>query len=202
MARNKIEKELNKEQGELVLEHLGYARSIALNYRGRGAETNDLIQEAYLALCEAVLRFDEKSCASIVTFSTLYINGQLAKYIMKNVQRSYTTRGDRVFIKMLSLDKHIDTGDDTVVMTDVMSSDYNGAEAERELELERLENVMRCLTKDEIELIESRFKLNGDNEEFERLHKEKYNDITSRQLYRKCEEIINKMVKYAENKNL
>jgi RNA polymerase sigma-B factor len=64
---------------EVAARHLPLARRLARRYAGRGADPEDLVQVANLALVKAIRRFDADA-GDFVPFATATITGELKKY--------------------------------------------------------------------------------------------------------------------------
>ena len=60
---------------ELILEHIGLARSLARRYSGRGESVDDLEQVATVGLLKAVERFDPERGLAFTTFAVPTITG-------------------------------------------------------------------------------------------------------------------------------
>lgn len=65
---------------EVVVEHLGVARSLARRYYGRGIENDDLQQVAYLGLVKAVARCDPDLCAGFLQYAVPTVVGELKRH--------------------------------------------------------------------------------------------------------------------------
>jgi RNA polymerase sigma-B factor len=63
----------------LVLEHLSLARSLALRYRNRGVDDDDLVQVARLGLVLAARRFDQAR-GDFVSFAVPTITGEIRRH--------------------------------------------------------------------------------------------------------------------------
>lgn len=60
---------------------LPFARTIALKFAGRGAETEDLVQVAALALVRALKRYRIETGVKFVTFASTAIAGEVRNYL-------------------------------------------------------------------------------------------------------------------------
>ncbi|GAA0612939.1 SigB/SigF/SigG family RNA polymerase sigma factor [Kribbella sandramycini] len=60
--------------------HLGVAHSIASRFRGRGVETDDLDQVAYLGLVKAARGFDPSSGTPFLAYAVPTIRGEVKRY--------------------------------------------------------------------------------------------------------------------------
>lgn len=65
---------------ELWDEHRPFVYKIALQYSGY-AEMDDLMQEGYLGLYSAAIRFDESAGASFLTYAAFWIRQRMRRYI-------------------------------------------------------------------------------------------------------------------------
>lgn len=65
----------------ITIEMMSYAGGLARRFQHLGVELDDLKQEAYLGLCIASAKYDEKQEASFKTFSTWYIFKQLKQAV-------------------------------------------------------------------------------------------------------------------------
>ena len=181
---------------KLVTDNIKYACKSALAYRGKGVEYDDLVQEACEAMCYAAMRFNPKCEVKFTTFATKYINGRLAQFIMKYGMPSYLNYEQRVFIKILSLDKPVECDGELVRGSEFLRSDWDGGDEERLSVFERLDKVMQCLNNEERELVEARYAFSGDKDSFKNLRKKKYNKLSLSQLYRRSDFLINKIRLY------
>ncbi|MCQ2337733.1 MAG: hypothetical protein MJ001_02240 [Paludibacteraceae bacterium] len=187
---------LDGKMTDMVMKHIGYADGIARRYSARaGIFAQDVIQEARLALCNAVLRYREGDEASLVTFATLYINGCVAKFIMRHCLVSYLSQSQRVFVRFVSLDGCVGGEDDSCPRSEMLDADYSGDEERREKVMERVGKIMECLTDGERELIRIRFWTTDSDDnvarQCERL------GISKTYLYSRCDRILVKMACYA-----
>ena len=182
-------KELNDLKRALVMQNIGFADKLAKNFNYMGVDAEDLQQEARLAMCQAALRFDPEMGVKFSTFSVKYINGALTYFIKKYGHPSYLREDQRVFYTILSLDEDLsgDNDDDVITLADIIPSDYNGEEAERERIMDRVDEAMGCLDDEERELIESLYAFSGDKDALEHLREAKYPGLTMRQMRHKCE---------------
>ncbi|PJJ56142.1 RNA polymerase sigma-B factor [Mumia flava] len=65
---------------KLVLEHIPLAHSVALRFRDRGIDVDDLVQVAYEALIKAASRFDPQRGVGFGAFAVPTIRGELRKH--------------------------------------------------------------------------------------------------------------------------
>ena len=65
---------------QLVVHHMPVARSVALRYRDRGIDHDDLEQVAYLALVKAAQRFDPDAGYDFLSFAVPTIRGELRRH--------------------------------------------------------------------------------------------------------------------------
>lgn len=77
---------------ELILEHLGLARSLARRYSGRGESVDDLEQVATVGLLKAVERFDPERGLAFTTFAVPTITGEIKRHFR---DRGWATRVPR-----------------------------------------------------------------------------------------------------------
>ncbi len=77
---------------ELVVEHLGLARSLARRYSGRGEAVEDLEQVATVGLLKAVERFDPERGLAFTTFAVPTITGEIKRHFR---DRGWATRVPR-----------------------------------------------------------------------------------------------------------
>ena len=66
-------------EGRLVSENIGLVRSIALRFRGRGIETEDLIQIGTLGLVKAIRSFDSDRGFAFSTYAVPLIMGEIKR---------------------------------------------------------------------------------------------------------------------------
>jgi len=189
--------ELNDQQRALVVANMKHADKIAANYAKRGVPIEDLQQEARLALCYAAMRFDPENGCSLATFSTLYINGFLCKFIMRHGYTSYLSKNQRIFVRVISLERlwHHDEDDD-MNWEELIGGEDDDEDAEREDAAELLNTLMKSLTDEERELISARYGLEGDPVEVAEYAERM--GISPSSVYRRCREILIKMADYAE----
>ena len=77
---------------ELILEHVGLARSLARRYSGRGEAVDDLEQVATVGLLKAVERFDPERGLAFTTFAVPTITGEIKRHFR---DRGWATRVPR-----------------------------------------------------------------------------------------------------------
>ena len=77
---------------ELILEHIGLARSLARRYSGRGESVDDLEQVATVGLLKAVERFDPERGLAFTTFAVPTITGEIKRHFR---DRGWATRVPR-----------------------------------------------------------------------------------------------------------
>lgn len=187
-------KVLSDIESKLVTDNIDYAYKSALAYRGKGAEYDDLVQEASEAMCYAAKRFNPTCGTKFTTFATKYINGRLAQFIMKYGWPSYLNGEQRIFVRILSLDRLIECDGELVSAKEVLPSDWDKRYENCDKVLERLDNALRCLTVTERELLEARYAFSGDKDSLRKLWKQKYNNLGLSQMYHKCDMVIDKIV--------
>src|SRR5690242_13314147 len=68
------------DRDQLVLDHLGLARSLAARFANRGERYEDLAQVAAVALVKAAQRFDIDRQVRFTTFATATITGELKRH--------------------------------------------------------------------------------------------------------------------------
>lgn len=61
-----------------------FIRSVAWRYRGRGVELEDLEQEGFLALYDAVAGYDPEKGTKFLTYAGKWINQKMVRYIQAN----------------------------------------------------------------------------------------------------------------------
>lgn len=66
-------------QDEVVVMHMGLARSIASRYRGRGISEEDLTQAATMALLKAARSFDPSRGAEFLSFAVVTMKGEVKR---------------------------------------------------------------------------------------------------------------------------
>ena len=64
----------------IVVDHLGVARSLAARYRGKGIESDDLVQVANLGLVKAVAGCDPDRCEEFLQYAVPTIVGELKRH--------------------------------------------------------------------------------------------------------------------------
>lgn len=65
---------------EVVLDHIAIARSLAGRYRGRGIDSEDLTQVAYLGLVKAVAGCNPDRCEEFLQYAVPTIIGEVKRY--------------------------------------------------------------------------------------------------------------------------
>jgi RNA polymerase sigma-B factor len=80
LARTRATAERKRLRDEIVLLNEPVAESIAARYRHRGAEQEDLLQVAKLALVKAVERYDPRRGNGFVGFAVPTISGEVKRY--------------------------------------------------------------------------------------------------------------------------
>ncbi len=71
--------EARRLQDEVVVMHLGLARSVAGRYRGRGIADEDLVQAACVALLKATRTFDPAHGAEFVPYALVTMTGEVKR---------------------------------------------------------------------------------------------------------------------------
>lgn len=66
-------------QDEVVVMHLGLARSVARRYRGRGISDEDLVQAACVALIKTTRTFDPEHGAEFVPYALVSMQGEVKR---------------------------------------------------------------------------------------------------------------------------
>lgn len=136
--------QLNKKQRELVMEYMDFARSLAMKYSETAQmETDDLVQEAYLGLCMAALRYDEQSGAAFKSVAFLWCR----KYIQRALYGSPVD----------GLEQETDSDD----LTETDQPTNEAEDEHRELSA-RVEKLLSVLTPLERRVITLTFGLEGD----------------------------------------
>lgn len=72
--------DLERQQHQLVVHHMGLARALARRYRNRGESIDDLEQVALLALVKVARRFDPKRNTKFSSYATVSIIGELKRH--------------------------------------------------------------------------------------------------------------------------
>jgi len=196
--RNTRNTQMNDQQRAMVVENMKYADRIAANYVGRGMPIEDLEQEARLAMCYAAMRFDPSKGCTLVTFSTLFINGWLCKFIMRHGKKSYLSKQQRVFVRIISLERLSTTDDDGDEMSweDTIANPDDDEDTDRAETAEMLNFLMTCLTDEERQMISTRFGLNGEDDSI--AEKARQHGVSVTTFNARCNKILLKMAEYAE----
>jgi len=161
--RKVVRKQMNDQQRALVVENMDYARKIARKYVRNGVLIEDLEQEAFLAMCYVAMRYDSSKNVSFVTYSTLFVNGCLCKYIMNHCQHSYFNRQQRVFVRMMSLEQMHGEDDGEAMNWEEIIADKPDDEAEeRQRAYDMLDFIMGQLTAEEREIMNKYAGLDGE----------------------------------------
>ena len=66
---------------ELMERNMGLVRSIALRFRGRGAEQDDLVQIGCMGFLKAVERFDPEYGTAFSTYAVPLISGEIKRFL-------------------------------------------------------------------------------------------------------------------------
>ncbi len=69
---------------DLVLSHLRFVASIAMEYRHLPFDTMDIIQEGNIGLMQAIKKFDPHRNIRVATYAAWWIRAYILKYIMQN----------------------------------------------------------------------------------------------------------------------
>ncbi len=194
-------RQMNDQQRELVVRAMGYADSIAAKYQHKGIPLDDLRQEARLALCYAAMRFSPENDCELSTYSTLFINGWLCKFIMQHGQQSYLSKNQRFFVRITSLDNACcDDEDDDVSWEDALSCEADREERAREEALETVAFLMEHLTPDERRIVSLHVGFDNDPVELAELAAQM--DISEKCMAKRYREIKNKLAACAEEYKL
>ena len=75
---------MKKENEKLVIENLNLARKAAWDwYKHSGADLDEMLSEAYLALCESVETYDKTKGTKLSTWATVCIKYKLQTFLSK-----------------------------------------------------------------------------------------------------------------------
>lgn len=72
---------LNARQQQLVAQHMELAFKLAQKYRNCGLDMDDIVQESYLGLCEAAMRYDETTGCQFMTYAYLWCRKKIIEAI-------------------------------------------------------------------------------------------------------------------------
>ncbi len=197
----KSKREMNDQQRQLVVDNICYADSIAAKYQNRGVCLDDLQQEARLALCFTAMKYNLDSDCKFTTYSTVFVNGWLSKFVMRYGYKSYLSKQQRFFMRIFSLNTNAGNEDDeSLNLEEIVSNEAEREERERADSLETLDFIMRHLTPREQQIVSLHAGLDGDPMNFVEMAKDmKISERCLRGIYR---DIMNKMVECAENYKL
>lgn len=197
----KQKREMNDQQRQLVIDNINYADSIAAKYQNRGVLLDDLQQEARLALCYTAIKYDPDSDCKFTTYSTVFINGWLSKFVMRHGYKSYISKQQRFFMRIISLNANAGgENDENFNLEEVISDEAEREEKERREALETLDFIMQHLTSEEQEIVSLHAGLESDPLEFKEMAKGmRISERSLRSMYR---DIMNKMRECAENYKL
>ena len=139
---------------KLLTANLRFVISVAKEYRSRGLEMDDLIQEGNLGMVKAIERFDEKSGYRFITYAVWWIRQSILKAIQDygHVVKFPTYRKNKHperFIPHLSLDTDIATENEAAIEQRAASPEDVVI---KRTESELLERVICRALKDEREL--------------------------------------------------
>ncbi len=84
---------MDPEVVKLIEDHMEFAQSIALTFRGRGQSIDDLKQVALAALTGAAQRFDPSMGFKFKTFAEPTIAGELKRHFRENAWQARVPRG-------------------------------------------------------------------------------------------------------------
>jgi RNA polymerase sigma factor (sigma-70 family) len=87
------EKTGEKAKEHFVRSNVGLVYKIVQQFAGKGIETDDLVQEAFLGLLSAVEKFDPEKGFKFSTYAIPWISGALGRAL--EVKRNRTTLGER-----------------------------------------------------------------------------------------------------------
>lgn len=90
-----------------------FIHSIAIHFQGK-AELEDLEQEGYLALYDAVDGFKPEYGYKFITYAGIWINQRIKKYIQNNT-----------LVQIGSLDRYLTDDEDDVTLLDMIASDVD-----------------------------------------------------------------------------
>jgi RNA polymerase sigma-B factor len=79
-------------RAEIAESHIGLARYLARRFAGRGAETEDLEQVAYVGLLLAIDRFDPERGIEFVRFAAPTITGELKRHLRDKAWGTHVPR--------------------------------------------------------------------------------------------------------------
>ena len=93
----------NDAMSELVRENMGLVKSIALRFRGRGQELEDLVQIGSVGMMRAIKGFDESFGTVFSTYAVHMITGELRRFLrddgMIKVSREIKRKGYVIYKK-------------------------------------------------------------------------------------------------------
>ena len=72
----------------LVTDNLGYVKSIANRYKGRGVDYDDLVSEGYMAMTQAAQKYDTQRGTQFVAYAAPFIRKAMEQAI-KQQSASY-----------------------------------------------------------------------------------------------------------------
>ena len=83
--------------------YLGFVRSIATRFQGRGVEFEDLYQLGCLGLTKAAKLFDESKKVKFTTFAFTYIVGEIKMFLRNNNSIKISRRLKDNYVKCAKL---------------------------------------------------------------------------------------------------
>jgi len=181
-----LAKEGNEEAIDIIYQKykpiiVSKSKDAIVNASHHGIEINDIMQEGYIGLDEAINAFSEMDNASFYTFAVLCINRQIINYLRK------TTRGkDRILNEAVTIDEYVEKN-----LKDDYDTEFSFISHEREERI--IEKIDKVLTEFENEV----FKLKVDGYSFEEIANTLNRDIKSiyntfQRIKIKIKKIINK----------
>jgi len=195
-------KTLNREQQQLVEQHMGYATTIARRYAKKEWWFDDLQSEAWLALACCALNYDKSNQkgATFVTYCTPYINGTLAQYVMREYGGAYLDKFERKLAKMVSLSKKVGDDEESLTLEETIASPSFDEWQRQSETCELMFHIVSELTPDERELFEAKFGNSSCGKAMDELAERR--GIAVRYLYIEARILFAKMCEIAETKQL
>lgn len=157
----------------IILGNQGIVKAAATKYKG-DQEYDDLLQEGNVALIDAVSQFAPERNRTFYTYAFTCISRRMASYMLQNRRlisvpwHAYPKKDEYESLKLplRSLDERIKGEDTFTELKDVIPGEINIEEeivdaVSAERNKEKLQEIMKCLTDIERQVIESHYGLCG-----------------------------------------
>ena len=151
----------------LVINHIPMAYAMAWRMRDYGVSLEDLRQEACLGLCEAAMRYDENMDCSFAAYASHWCRKMMLLAIDRYGTPMQLPPRERSAIHFYSLDNEDNPQeeDDERTTDNLLATPYREREDNDMLrvgQMQRIDDALRCLTKNEQQIIRQFYGLDAD----------------------------------------